>query len=149
MEKLLESSAFMGLLGVIIGSCLSTFGVLYSEHKKSKATEKQIEREQIAEKERVCKNFLNFIKDYEMLFCSFILQAPNLIAEEDKRNFLKSMGPVLVEIDLKTSPELSSACHKLFNCVVSFDRQKYNESYAEVVNLMKLEIGNSANGKNK
>lgn len=41
MEELLKNSALIGLLGVIIGSMLSLFGVMYSERIKLKTIELQ------------------------------------------------------------------------------------------------------------
>lgn len=59
MGILLENSALIGLIGVIIGSLISLTGVMYSEHIKLKTLEKE---QRYKEKEKKKIIYVQFYK---------------------------------------------------------------------------------------
>lgn len=142
MEELLKNSALIGLLGVIIGSTLSLFGIMYSERIKLKTIELQQKQ---GGKETLEKNFVAFlhlINQYQDFYLSKMISFNQFMSNEDGIALIKSGEKILAELDIRTSKELSMACHELFSKTFTsiFDNKAYSEQYRIVLDLMKTEL---------
>ena len=142
MEELLKNSALTGLLGVVIGSILSLFGVMYSERIKLNTI--QLQQNQ-GNKETIEKNFVAFlhlINQYQDFYLSKMINFNQFMSNEDGIALIKSGEKILAELDIRTSKELSLACHELFSKTFTsiFDNKAYSEQYRIVLDLMKIEL---------
>lgn len=64
------------------------------------------------------------------------------MSNEDGISIIKSGEKILAELDIRTSKELSLACHELFSKTFTsiFDNKAYREQYRIVLDLMKMEL---------
>lgn len=142
LQDLLGNAALVGLVGVVIGSGLSLYGIMYSERIKLKTIElqqKQLQKEQTL---KSYTNFIHLVNQYQNFYLSQIMQVDKFMTTEDAAALIKSAEMVLAELDIRASEELSRACHDLFNKTFSalFNQEEYQTQYRKVIDLMKKEL---------
>ena len=146
MNELMGNAALMGLVGVIIGSLLSFLGVIYSEHIKTKKfkLEKEyvLEKALIENKQRIYKNFLDLINQYQDVIHAKIINYTDFATDEERTILLKNISSSLSELDLLAPKEVSSACRKLYYSVfnIVFDSKAFQTQYNEIVELLKNDM---------
>ena len=142
MKELLESSAIMGLLGVIIGAILSLVGVLYSERIKLQTIKMEQEKLIHDDMRKYFADFLHLVNQYKDMYASRLLGNNNFMTEEEVAKLIKRAEIVIAELDIRASSDLSIECHKLFNQTFRsiFNQNDFETQYKKVVELMKKEI---------
>ena len=153
MMELLNNSAFMGFVGIIIGSLFSLLGVFYSERvKKETALEKQKldrEKELSEDKKHAYRHFLNLANRVLTVYANEDING-NLYDKDEKSEILKQILPALSEIDLVAPPETRKAFLQLFNALnkdfgEDFNAKTFSDRYDKAVELCKNDLyGSSA-----
>lgn len=142
IQDLLGNAALVGLVGVVIGSGLSLYGMMYSERIKLKTMELQQKQ---AQKEQTLKSYTDFIhllNQYQNFYLSQLMKVDKFMTEEDAAALIKSAEMILAELDIRASEELSLACHDLFSKTFTslFNQAEYHKQYRKVIDLMKKEL---------
>ena len=144
MGILLENSALIGLIGVIIGSLISLTGVMYSEHIKLKTLEKEQRYKEKEKKKIIYVQFLDSVNQYNLIVYADMLKEAldndkEYDTQEERTALLKKVTSVLAELDLYAPNEISSKCHKLSGNILNtvFNSDQFQKDYKEVVELIK------------
>lgn len=140
-----NNSAFIGLLGVVIGSLISFLCTVYVEKKRleSLREEQNYIRESSAQdnKENIYGQFLDLINLYQNMILARLINQDNFLSNDDAKVFLKDMSSVLSKIDLFASKEIRDACHNLYaEAWRIFDSTAFKTQYEFVIELLQKDL---------
>lgn len=139
MDNILENSALIGLIGVIIGSILSFLGIMYSEYIKLKTFDKEKRYLDEEKKKSIYILFLDLINQYRNIIYAQVIDYEEFSTKEEKVELLKKISSVLSELDLYAPKEVSSKCRKLYYNVFKIitDNDEFQIQYNEIIELLK------------
>ena len=139
LNSILENSALMGLIGVIIGSILSFLGIMYSEHIKLKTFDKEKKYLEEEKRKSIYIKFLDLINQYRNIIYAQVIDYKEFSTKEEKVELLKNLSSVLAELDLYAPKEISSKCRKLYYSVFKIitDSNEFQAQYDDIVKLLK------------
>ena len=141
--ELLNNSAFMGFVGVIIGSLVSFLTAMYSEHIKSKnAKEERIHETQKATAETKQRLYCQYL---EYVYQGMIL---NGMDNDDDSELLelmsKKLPSVLAELTVFAPKEINTACSSFcWDALKNSTNDEYYRQRDKIIEMMRSDLKSS------